>query len=136
MSSHDLTKEFETSKMENLDSSSIKSITMVRKHGLGTIGQANHSKRPRAEDLKSNPMTNAKKMFGSTAWYNGTEYQCQICSCLFYKNSNLIQHINDRHGVGVEKYRQTFGQLSTRQVNYQCQVCEQCINHEHEAIER
>ena len=140
MSSHDLMKRLETSKMENLDSSSVKSMTMERKHGMGASEQANHSKRPRADDLNSNPMTNAmkrqKKHPGSTPWYNGTEYQCQICSCLFYKSSKLIEHINARHRVGDEKYRQEFGQLSTRQVNYKCQVCEQCINHEHEAIER
>ena len=108
--------------------------------------QANHSKRqrPLKVNLDQDIVVSApkrhrtKETAASThpAWYNGTEYQCQICCCVCYDRCNLVLHINYSHGKNVEEYRHEFGQLTTKRINYQCQICDQYVNHEQEVIER
>ena len=100
-----------------------------------TSTNLNYSKKHRQEEEESSQRRQKHDSCQAT-WYNGTEYQCQLCSCLFYDSGYLILHINDRHNKSVEEYKHEVGYLITKQASYQCQVCDQYINHQLEDIER
>ena len=69
-------------------------------------------------------------------WYQGSEYQCQICFQMFFASSQLLQHVEDVHTLTETKYVDSYGELKTKDHLYKCQVCQQSVARNLDAIER
>ena len=106
----------------------------------------NHSKRQRPEEFDcSDPASDVtvpkrqkmdEKSVNTMTWYNKTELQCQICSCVFPQINSFIEHINAIHQKSVEKYKLEFGRPTPNPINFQCQICEQILKCEEDLIKR
>ena len=68
-------------------------------------------------------------------WFYGNEYHCRICNRLFYENNSFIQHVKDLHRQSASAYECKFGRLTTKQVDFQCKICLQFVNHDPEDIQ-
>ena len=101
-----------------------------------------NSKRQRPEEFNCSNVTAPKKQKKEernvklTSWNNKTEYQCQICSCLFSEINGFIKHTNAVHGMSVEEYKLEFGQLTPNPIDYKCQICEQVVKCNGDLIRR
>ena len=81
-------------------------------------------------------LPSASRSLPAKNWCHGTEYCCHICGMMFYQATYLIIHIRKDHGKSVEEYRSNFGPLTTKRVDFECQVCGHMVNHDQLVIER
>ena len=94
-----------------------------------------------SDDIASTSVTESKAkklcfMRVDPKWYQGSQFQCRICSRMFYKSNHLLDHLKERHHSAVGSYSKTFGPLQTQSQNYTCQVCKSDVDHTEEAISR
>ena len=69
-------------------------------------------------------------------WYDGTEYQCQICSEIFFQVSALMTHILSEHKMSKDGYISKYKKLVTSEAVYMCQVCNEMVEHTKLSISR
>ena len=67
-------------------------------------------------------------------WQYGSEYQCRICSQMFYEPRKLSTHLKDQHSVKLADYEKKYGDLLTKSHKYTCQICDSYVEHTLEAI--
>ena len=116
--------------------------------GNRAVEASPESKRPRVisrqEELWPEPSVPAakKKREATRRWYQGTEYQCQLCSSeTFFESKSLLCHIRRRHNFSRQLYVSMFNRLSSSSKEesshyYRCQVCNESLRHNEAAITR
>ena len=62
-------------------------------------------------------------------WYQGIEFQCRLCSEMFYEGSELTHHIRDGHGMDTSSYKAKFKRFATKESKFTCQICEEELLH-------
>ena len=70
-----------------------------------------------------------KKEKKAPYWYQGMEFQCRVCSEMFYDGMDLADHAVQSHGMDSDKYKKTFGKFASKEASYACQVCDENIKH-------
>ena len=55
--------------------------------------------------------------------YEGCEYGCQICGNVFFSPHNIRDHIKATHKMASDNYIKEYGQLQTKTVMFECQIC-------------
>ena len=57
-------------------------------------------------------------------WYLGTEYQCRICSSMFFSAKSLVDHVSDVHNnLDMADYVEMYGELETKAAFLHCKIC-------------
>ena len=68
-------------------------------------------------------------------WYLGTEYQCRICSSMFFSAKSLRTHVSDMHdSLDMDDYVEMHGELETKAVFLRCTICSQEVKRNHGSI--
>ena len=118
-----------------------------RKRPLPTQGNPAPPKpirgRPRKRPLSTSETTTtlpivAKKSRPSDElkWYLGTEFRCRLCAEMFYDSFELIAHAWVKHELERRDYKRKHGPYETREVLYQCQICQMSVQRSEFAIEQ
>ena len=68
-------------------------------------------------------------------WFQGIEYECQVCYKMFYDGMELAQHARSSHSMDSTSYRKQFKRFATKDAKYMCHICDQEIQHTTVAIE-
>ena len=68
-------------------------------------------------------------------WYNGQEYQCQICQKLHYEVDKLLFHIRNSHNLTGKPYQKKFGKFETKKAFYICKLCFNKVKHTKNGIQ-
>ena len=94
---------------------------------------------------KSSKIVPPSKIFNSSAldfdppkdqpWYNGQEYQCQICQKLYYEVNKLLFHIRNSHNLTGKPYQKKFGKFETKKAFYICKLCFNKVKHTKNGIQ-
>ena len=61
--------------------------------------------------------------FLSAHRYEGCEHGCQICGNVFFSPQNIRDHIKATHQMASDEYTKKYGQLETKTVMFECQIC-------------
>jgi len=56
-------------------------------------------------------------------WFNGCEYNCQLCSRLLTSIGGLRRHVRDVHQMDKEDYFNKFGRQGILMRKYKCKIC-------------
>jgi len=56
-------------------------------------------------------------------WFNGCEYNCQLCSRLLTSIGGLRRHVRDVHQIDKEDYFNKFGRQGILMRKYKCKIC-------------
>ena len=68
-------------------------------------------------------------------WYNGQEYQCQICQKLHFELDKLLFHIRNSHNLTGKPYQKKFGKFETKRAFYICKLCFNKVKHTRNGIQ-
>ena len=57
-------------------------------------------------------------------WFNGSEYQCQLCSRTLFSMAGLTSHLKEAHSRQKYDYLEEFGNRGINIRHYQCKMCD------------
>ena len=78
----------------------------------------------------------AVKTLDRRLWYQGIEYECQICFHMMFDGNSIVKHIQKRHKMTMKLYVHQFKSLSSKECVYECQICHESVKHSKAPIAR
>ena len=77
----------------------------------------------------SEEKSNGEHLFIQKPWFSGCEYECQLCSKIFFELNELLFHVRNQHNMTAKPYQKKFYKFETRKAFYQCKLCFSKIKH-------
>lgn len=68
-------------------------------------------------------------------WYNGCEFECQVCSKTFFALNKLLFHTKTKHHLTAKPYQKKYRRFETRTLWYKCQMCQLSIKRQKSSVE-
>ena len=62
-------------------------------------------------------------------WYDGQEYECQVCQQMYYEVDQLLFHIRSAHEMTAKPYQKKYSKFETKKAFYECKICFNQVKH-------
>lgn len=93
-------------------------------------GPKSRKRKANASEQLATPEPNLKRpVIKKKMWFDGTEYQCHICSEMFFQMSSFVNHILSEHNLSEDDYIDRFKKIVTTEAVYICQICNETVEH-------
>ena len=120
------------SNMPNIASASDAANSVSRKR---KVDESPLSSPPNGHSEESAKISKQEKAFSKVhvpsdrPWYDGQEYECQVCQQMYYEVDQLLFHIRSAHEMTAKPYQKKYSKFETKKAFYECKICFNQVKH-------